>query len=380
MTLVSRYIAKRVFKSITLAFVIVTAIIMLIDFVEATRNIGDDGAFTLLELAGLTALKVPQLIEETIPFVVLFGIMGAFYGLNKRSELVVLRASGLSAWRFLWPAVMVSALIGLIWATVFNPLAAKSMTKYQDILIQAAQNEQIFSASRQISEDIWLREGTQDEQIVIHGTVRPYAPLTLYDATFYFYTVNTYSTGDNLSSFEIPDDTSYSHRIDAKSASLSPEGYWQLRQVTKNLGHNRTTRFLTTSLPTRITTAQLTQKSKFAGHTQFWTLPGEITAARDAGFSTVSLRLQWHKLLSLPLMLIALTVIAAGVSMGNVRSGGVLRLMLAGATTGFFVYFFNNLVRAFGESQTLSIFSASWTVPLFVLLMGIAYLARLEDG
>ena len=380
MTLVSRYIAKRVFKSITLAFVIVTAIIMLIDFVEATRNIGDDGAFTLLELAGLTALKVPRLIEETIPFVVLFGIMSAFYGLNKRSELVVLRASGLSAWRFLWPAVMVSALIGLIWATVFNPFAAKSMTKYQDILIEAAQNEKISSSSRQITEDIWLREGTQDEQVVIHGTVRPYDPLTLHDATFYFYTVNTAATGDSLSPFEISEDTSYSHRIDVKSAALSPEGYWQLRGVTKNLGHNRTTRFLTTSLPTRITATQLTQKSKFAGNTQFWTLPSEIMAARDAGFSTVSLRLQWHKLLSLPLMLIALTVIAAGVSMGNVRSGGVLRLMLAGAATGFFVYFFNNLIRAFGESQTLSIFSASWTVPLLVLLMGIAYLARLEDG
>jgi len=85
MRLVSRYIARRVFRSIALAFVIVTAIILLVDFVEATRNLGDDDGFNLLQLAGLTLLKVPQLIEETIPFVVLFGVMGALYGLNKRS-------------------------------------------------------------------------------------------------------------------------------------------------------------------------------------------------------------------------------------------------------------------------------------------------------
>jgi len=54
--------------------------------------------------------------------------------------------------------------------------------------------------------------------------------------------------------------------------------------------------------------------------------------------------------------------------------------MLAGAATGFFVYFFNTLIGAFGEAQTLSIIAASWTVPVLVLLLGLAYLARLEDG
>ena len=380
MTLVSRYIARRVFRSIVLAFVIVTAIIMLVDFVEATRNIGDEGAFTLLELAGLTALKVPQLIEETIPFVVLFGVMGALYGLNKRSELVVLRASGLSAWRFLWPAVMVSAAIGLIWAAVFNPLAAKSMAKYQDILIKAAQAQGQPSAPRQQGEDIWLREGSVDEQIVIRGTLRPYEPLTLYNPTFYYYTVQSPAEDESSRLRASAGETRYAYRIDAKSAELMAEGYWQLRGVTRNLEDNTVRRALTMSVPTQIKAAQLTQTSQMSQKSPFWTLPSDITAAREAGFSTVGLRLQWHKLLSLPLMLVALTIIAAGVSMGNVRSGGVLRLMLAGAAVGFFVYFSNNLISAFGEAQTLSIVTASWTVPLLVLLLGLAYLSRLEDG
>jgi lipopolysaccharide export system permease protein len=370
MTLVSRYIALRVFRGIALAFVIVTSIILLVDFVEATRNIGDDGTFSLIQIAGLTLLKIPQLIEETIPFIVLFGVMGALYGLNKRSELVVLRASGLSAWRFLWPAIWVSALIGIIWATVFNPLAAQSMAKYQAILIEAAQSDGAPSASITTIEDVWLREGLDGQQVVVHGKRSPSKPTTLTDATFYYYSVENSKDGN----------TSYSHRLDAKTAVLSSNGYWTLSNVTKNDRTNTSERSLTASLPTQLTLTDLREHRKSTRKAAFWNLPRKIDAAKNAGFSTVGFRLQWHKLLSLPLTLIGLTIVAAAVSMGNVRSGGVIRLMLAGAATGFFVYFFNNLISAFGQSQALSIVTASWTVPLLVLLLGLAYLARLEDG
>ena len=374
MRLVSRYIARRVFRSIALAFVIVTAMILLVDFVEATRNFGDDDGFNLLQLAGLTLLKVPQLIEETIPFVVLFGVMGALYGLNKRSELVVLRASGLSAWRFLWPAVSVSAAIGLIWAAIFNPLAAKSMAKYEDIIIQTAQDQNNPTLSKDLAEEVWLREGSAEQQIVTRGILYTNDNQTLHDVTFYYYTVDEPETGS----------TRYSHRIDAKTAQLlktdTANSYWQLRGVTGNFENSKFERAFSSTLPTTITPSQLLDHSKTSRKTQFWALPEQITAARSAGFSTVGLKLQWHKLLSLPLLLTGLTVIAAAVSMGNMRSGGVITLMLAGAATGFFVYFFNTLIGAFGEAQTLSIIAASWTVPVLVLLLGLAYLARLEDG
>jgi len=379
MRLVSRYIARRVFKSIALAFLIVTAIILLVDFVEATRNFGDEGNFTLLQLAGLTLLKIPQLIEETIPFVVLFGVMGALYGLNKRSELVVLRAAGLSAWRFLGAVVTVTASIGIIWTAAFNPLAAKSMEKYQDIIIKAAQADNTPGSSVEtrpadLMQEVWLREGSPSEQIVIHGHLSPKDPRTLRSVTFYYYAVET-----PLAELETSE-TRYSHRIDALSATLSETGYWQLRGVIKNSEDSEFERAITSTVPTQLTVADLSEHDKKNRKTQFWALPEQITAAQNAGFSTIGLRLQWHKLLSLPLMLIALTVIAAAVSMGNMRSGGVFQLMLGGAAAGFFVYFFNNLVGAFGQAQTLSIIAASWTVPLVVLFLGLAYLARIEDG
>jgi len=130
----NRYIAKRIIKGLLLAFLVVTSIIMLVDFVEGTRNIGADEDISSVTVFIMTVLKAPKLIEQTIPFVVLFGVMGTLYNLNRRSELIVLRASGLSAWRFLTPAILVTATLGLVWAAAFNPLASASMNAHDNMV------------------------------------------------------------------------------------------------------------------------------------------------------------------------------------------------------------------------------------------------------
>jgi lipopolysaccharide export system permease protein len=402
MRIITRYIAARVLRGILLAFLIVTAIIMLVDFVEATRNMGDDGSISLLKIAGLTMLKVPQLIEETIPFVVLFGVMGTLYGLNKRSELVVLRASGLSAWRFLRPAVFVTAFIGFLWSGLFNPLAAKSMERYQDILLASAAGAQTAKALTEgTSEDIWLREGTADRQIVIHGTRPLPSGTALIDVTFYFYDiVRSQAPTNSASSKQASEDdpaelqdtkqgaqkTLFTRRVDAKLAVLK-SGYWQLEELTDNISAGavsgqpaKTLVAQYASIPTQITVGELQNYKSKSSKISFWKLPSEVARNDAAGFSTVSLRLQLHKLLALPLMLMAMTIIAAGVSMQNIRAGGALRLMLAGGVVGFSVYFVNTLMSAFGEAQSLPIPLAAWAVPLFVLLLALAYMTRIEDG
>ena len=66
-TTLGRYIAWRILKGVLMAFLIVTSIIMLVDFVETSRNIGADADLSPLTVMFLTMLKAPQLIEQTIP-------------------------------------------------------------------------------------------------------------------------------------------------------------------------------------------------------------------------------------------------------------------------------------------------------------------------
>lgn len=364
MTTLNKYIAWRIFRSILMAFVIVTSIIMLVDFVEASRNIGADAGLSPLTLAWLTMLRAPQLIEQTIPFVVLFGVMGGLYSLNKRSEITVMRASGLSAWRFLQPAVGVTAVLGIVWAMAFNPFASKAMDLHAASVAKYTQ----AMPSAATSKEIWLREGTEYQQTVIYAARSDLYELTLYDVTFTMFEADT--EGDLV----------FSRRFDAEEAVLLPSRYWQLKNVIENTSDAITRRSIATSWPTTISVQQLQDHNKQTTLPAFWQLPSEIKKLTRAGFSSNALRMQFNKLLSLPLTLVAMTIIAAGVSMQLTRQGGTLQLMLAGGVLGFAVYFTDNMIGAFGEAGTIPVAFAVWVIPFFVLFCGLAYLSRIEDG
>ena len=356
----SRYIAGRVLRSIIIAFLIVTSIIALVDYVEASRNIGVDGDLSPLQLLTLTGLKVPKLIEQTIPFVVLFGVMGALSGMNKRSELTVMRASGLSAWRFLRPALLITAVIGVLWSTVVNPLSTVMMGEYDARAAEILENTK--------SNEVWLREGSDSSKRVIQVQSLDVLSKRLENAVFFEMGI------------EADGSTVFERRFDAKTADLQSSGFWVLKGVIENAPGEETKFSDELSLPTSMNIEDLKEQSGQQIAPPFWEIRDAIEANEKAGFSARDLKLQLHKLLALPFLLIAMTFIAAGVSMHLVRSGGTLRLLIMGASLGFGVFFTDSVITAFGEVAIIPVILAAWTCPILVLLLSIAHLAKIEDG
>jgi len=363
LSLVNRYIAMRTLRGILIAFLVVTGIIMLIDFVEGTRNLGQDLGFNSFQVMYLTVLKIPSLIEQTIPFVVLFGVMGTLYSLNRRSELIVLRATGLSVWRFLAPAIFVTFILGVIWAACFNPIAAHTLSLYEQTLSTAENTDAD-------QKNIWLRETTDRDQTLIRASRYEPRDRKLIGVTI----IQSDIIGDEGAEFKT--------RFDAETAELAAAGHWQLYNVKENtadvladyIQHD------TISIPTEIRLEDITSQASSEYVPPFWALPKEITRTRRSGFSTTGLEMQWHKLLALPLSLVAMTIIAAGVSIHLAREGGTLKLLITGTAIGFTVYFANSIFNAFGQSSTLPVIFAAWLIPIMTFFLGVSLLAKIEDG
>ena len=58
-------------------------------------------------------LRLPAFSEILLSFAVLVGSIGALLSLNRKSELTVMRAGGMSVWQFLRPGVTVALLLGV---------------------------------------------------------------------------------------------------------------------------------------------------------------------------------------------------------------------------------------------------------------------------
>jgi len=359
-TTLNRYLIKNTLIGLLLSFTVISSLIILVDYVEGTRKFSTNSDITSITVFIFTLLRTPQLLEETLPFIVLFGIMGTLHNFNQKNELIVLRAAGLSVWKFLSPIIIISGLFGILWSTFLNPLASYSSSTQSEILNKLGSE---FETT-----DIWLREGSQKNKVIIHAEKYNDATKTIFDVTYFIFDIDT---GDELK---------FVSRIDASRAILLKSGYWQLHDVNEVDTHGLMKQKNTMSFATTVTEIDLINSMNKKNLTSFWEITNEIRKRENNGFSIVLLDIQYNELLSLPLMLIAMSILAACVTLNHSRQGNTAKLIVLGVLLGFAIYISNNLMISFAKSKTIPPFFAVWFVPTFTLLFGTIYLSIIEDG
>ena len=360
---IERYVLVQQARSLGIALGVIAALIMLIDFVEISRGVGSDVDLSGARIFGLMLLKSPQVIIQLLPFVFLFGTRAAFVGLNRRSELIAMRAAGVSAWRFVLPAAGAALVFGLITVSALGPLAASA-----DGLFQRERTRLSGSAGGvEAVPTVWIREGDDTRQMVIRAERQDRSSARLLDVTFFIYT----NGAEGMRTF--------SERIDADSASLS-NGSWRLvNAVGAEIGQ-RAVRYATLDLPSSLADEEAFERFARPQATSFWSLPAQINRIEAAGFSSTAYRLRLQQLLATPLMFAAMSILAAAFSLRLMRLGDLARMSVAAVVLGFAFFFVNQAASAFGSAEVIPPWLAAWLPPLLTALAAFTLLFYTEDG
>src|SRR5689334_8519394 len=122
---IQKYVFRECLTALMLTLGVIILAIVLVDVVEQMRTIGHRTQITILTAFSLTMMKTPGLIMETLPFAMLIGSILCFTQLSRRSEIPAIRAAGVSAWRFLGPAMVLALGLGVLMVTVIDPLATR---------------------------------------------------------------------------------------------------------------------------------------------------------------------------------------------------------------------------------------------------------------
>jgi len=357
-----RYVLARVLTGIAIALIAVLASILTIDLVEQMRTVGTRTDLSLLEALRLTLLKTPMLVEQTLPFVVLAGVMMAVIGLNRSSELVAMRAAGVSAWRFLTPSAFAGIVLGVVTITALNPLGAQLFR-----IFEAEKQDALAPASQSNGESgVWIRQGDEDGQIVIHADEVDSSGATLRNATFMFFEQQQSALR-------------FVRRIRAETAELRP-GFWQLTNLVEATPGGRPVRETHLAIPTTLDETEMIDRFITPASLSFWELPGFIREAREAGFAPTRYELKWQSLLAYPLLLAAMAGLGAAFSLQLQRLGNLARWGAAGVGIGLFLFFYSQLAGAFAMTQTVPAAVAAWSAPMAGLFIALAMVAFLEDG
>ena len=360
---IERYVLGQQIKSLGVALAIIAALVMLIDFVEVSRGLNSDGELSGLKVLSLIGVKSPAVIVQLLPFVFLFGTLGAFVSLNRRSELIAMRAAGVSAWRFVLPAAACAFVLGVVTITALGPLAAAGDAHWQ------SERKRIGGGNAASTEavPVWLREGDDNRQMIIRGERQDRSTGQLLDATFFIYSI----TPDGQRRF--------TERIDAETARLT-SGRWRLTDVLGGQGGQQAVRYATLDLPSTLADEEAFQQFERPQSLSVWSLPGQTRQIENAGFASTAYSLRFQQLLATPLMFAAMSILAAAFSLRLMRLGDMARMAVSAVVLGFAFFFINQFSSAMGSAEVIPPFLAAWLPAILTALAALTLLFYTEDG
>jgi lipopolysaccharide export system permease protein len=82
----------------------------------------------------------------------------------------------------------------------------------------------------------------------------------------------------------------------------------------------------------------------------------------------------------MPVLALAMALLAAGFSMRHSRRGGVAQMIGSGVAAGFALFVVDRVSNEFGEAGSLPVVLAAWAPTVAGLLLALALLLHLEDG
>jgi lipopolysaccharide export system permease protein len=356
----STYLGRRFAKAVLGVLGVIFVLVFVLDFVETMRRAGEIEDVGTSTIAAISLFRTPSIVEQTLPFAVLFGAMAAFLALSRRLELIVARAAGVSAWQFLAPAVVSAALLGVIAAMALNPLSADLKARCD------ALEAKVFGGGRaklEATGSRWIRQRSVDGEAVIRATSSEENGLVLNGVTVFAF--------DREGRFQ--------ERIEAASGRLG-DGRWTLTDARVLTPERQPEPHKTYEIATNLTPTQVQQTFASSNTVSFWRLPSAIALATAAGLDANEYRLQYQTLLARPALLVAMVLIAATVSLRFARFGGIGILIVGGIGAGFLLYVATKMAEDLGAAGLVSPTAAAWSPAVVSMLIGVTILLNQEDG
>ena len=169
MNLIDRYLARQVLWYTLLVMAVLVTLAALFVFIDQQSDVGV-GSFGMLDALFVTALTVPQQAFQLLPVGALIGALVGLGNLARGSELIVVRAAGVSVLRVALAAagagLVLLALGGVLGEVVAPPLQAyaqqvKAFGKYNNFSfagaagIWAKDGNRIVSIQQQSSDNVY---------------------------------------------------------------------------------------------------------------------------------------------------------------------------------------------------------------------------------
>lgn len=352
------YLARMFAVRIVAVLVMLVLVLMMLDLLSRSGDILAVPGNGQAELLRYVSLRVPQLVQSFLPYSVLLATLITLVALNQNSEVIAMKAAGLSAHQVLSPLLLTAALVAVV-SFGFNERVVTRATA--TLKAWEAAEWGVPPADSGVKSNVYLTDGTN---VLTAATVRGSGRQTVME------NVTWYVRGSGGAILQ---------RVQAPRASFADRG-WLLEQPERfDVATAVTDRPAQLLVGTGLTIEQIDLAAVDADAEPFWKLSESIASYEAVGRRTSELRAKWWHKLSGPLSAFLMPLLGSIAAFGLARSGQLFLRAIIGMALGFAYFVVDNAALAMGSFGGYPPFLAAWGPFCLFLLLGETVLIRTEE-
>jgi lipopolysaccharide export system permease protein len=150
----NRYVSRSVAMAIGMVLLVLMSLDLIVSFIDQLASVRDN--YTMAEALIYIGFTLPRRIYEYLPFATLIGCLVGLGILASSSELVIMRAAGVSVARICW-----MVLKPVLWFIALGILLAEYVTPYTDQMAESRRALALDRRAPQHEQGLWNREGDE---------------------------------------------------------------------------------------------------------------------------------------------------------------------------------------------------------------------------
>ena len=348
---INRYIINEYIKSLFVVIAVMLSIILLINLLDEFNFFKSKKDLKFIYFIIFTILKIPNVLINLFPFIVLFGGIVFYLKIYNHNEVISLRVMGYSNIQIILIPALTSFIVGYMIIFLIVPFSSSMLKYYEELRSDYNDTKNLVFVNQT---GIWILDKNEKEKNIIRIEKISKDFSSIIEVTIYNY--------DNSNNFI--------KRIDAEDGIIKDKN-WQLNKVyiiSANKKNNKENYVNNYTYKSNININELKNIYKNTETTSLLDINKEMLILEDKGYSTTDLRIRYQKLISFPVYLLAMSILSGLMIINLGKTSNYLKYGSYGVIISIIIYFLNDLSITIAKSGIISVDFSVW-IPIFLIIL-----------
>jgi lipopolysaccharide export system permease protein len=298
-----------------------------------------------------TILKIPNLLINLFPFIILFGGIVFYLKIYNHNEVISLRVMGYSNIQIILIPALTSFIIGYIIVFLIVPFSSSMLRYYESLRSEYNETKNLVFVNET---GIWILDKNEKEKNIIR--IEKIS--------------KDFSVVNQITIYNYDSSNNFIKRIDATEGFIKDKN-WQLNKVyiiSANKKNNKENYLNNYNYTSNVNISELKNVYKNTDTTSLLDLNKEMMILEDKGYSTIDLRIRYQKLISFPIYLLAMSILSGLMIINLGKTSNYLKYGSYGVIISVIIYFLNDLSITIAKSGIISVDFSVW-IPIFLIIL-----------